>query len=59
MSDTYQFPPDVYMPRYKLYPSQPQMLHQLVVEMYTRAPAYDKPVADLFAMVPHGPLYKM
>jgi hypothetical protein len=58
-SKSNQFPPHVYMPRYNLFPTQPQMLHQLVLELFVRAPLCEKPVADLFAMVPFGPIYKM
>lgn len=52
-----QYPPHVYMPQHNLYPDQPQMLHQLVVEFFVRAPDYTKHAADLFAMVPTGPIY--
>jgi hypothetical protein len=50
---------NVYIPHYHLYPSQPQILHQLVLELFLRAPDYSaKKHRDQFAMVPFGPIYK-
>lgn len=49
---------NTYIPRYHLYPTNPQILHHLVLELFVRAPQYEKEDESFFAMMPSGPIYK-
>ena len=46
------------MPRYHLFPTSPQILHQLVLELFVRTPAYEKTTENFFSIVPSGPIYR-
>ena len=48
----------VYMPRYHLYPTNPQILHSLVVELFVRAETRNPQKKPFVAYIPHGPIYK-
>lgn len=48
----------MYTPRYHLYPTNPQILHHLVLELFVRAPQYEKETEWFYAMMPSGPIYK-
>ena len=47
-----------YIPRYHLYPTNPQILHHLVLELFVRAPGAEKEDAPFYSLVPSGPIYK-
>lgn len=48
----------MYTPRYHLYPTNPQILHHLVLELFVRAPQYTKEAEPFYAMMPSWPIYK-
>lgn len=48
----------IYMPRYSLYPSNPQVLHNLVVELFVHAPVRQPQKDPFVSYIPHGPIYK-
>ncbi len=49
---------NIYMPRYHLYPTNPQILHHLMLELFVRSPKYNKEDEAFFSMMPSGPVYK-
>jgi AmmeMemoRadiSam system protein B len=48
----------MYMPRHHLYPSNSQILHHLVMELFVIAPQSEKEEDSFFSLVPCGPVYK-
>lgn len=49
---------NTYTPRYNLYPTNPQILHHLVLELFVRAPQYPIQEENFYSMMPSGPIYK-
>lgn len=47
-----------YIPRYHLYPTNSQILHQLMLELFIRCPQYETAEEPFFSMVPVWPVYK-
>ncbi len=47
-----------YMPRYHLYPSNPQILHSLVLELFVHAKTWYSQKTPFIGYLPHGPIYK-
>lgn len=50
---------NVYMPRHHLYPSNPQILHALVVELFLRSAPHPKQASPFLSYVPYGPIYQV
>ncbi|MEI7478117.1 MAG: hypothetical protein WCJ81_06610 [bacterium] len=48
----------VYLPRYHLFPSHPQILHHLVMEFFLMAPEYREEKETFVTQIPYGPLYR-
>jgi predicted class III extradiol MEMO1 family dioxygenase len=47
-----------YLPRYHLYPTNPQILHHLVLELFVRTPAFAQEREQFVSLIPSGPIYK-
>lgn len=47
-----------YIPRYHLYPTNPQILHNLVLELFVRIPQFEQEKERFYTMMPSGPIYK-
>lgn len=49
---------NTYLPRYHLYPTNPQILHHLVLELFVRTPEFSEPKEQFLSLIPSGPIYK-
>ena len=48
----------MYLPRYHLYPTNAQILHHLVLELFVLAPQHAQESDSFFSLVPSGPMFK-
>lgn len=50
---------NIYMPQYYLYPTHPQILHQLVVELFTRVEKFSPIEESFFSILSSWPIYRV